>query len=126
MEPRSREMTRLSRRESGTSPYAVKFNEPGGQVIVSTAVVENGAIAIRVRDTGLGMSEEEIETAMKPFRQLATPKASAGTGLGLPLTKALVDANHASMTIRSRPREGTLVEVLLQRAPPASVSLPAE
>ena len=105
---------------------AVKFNEPGGQVIVSTAMTEDGAVAIRVRDTGLGMSDDEVATAMKPFRQLATPKASAGSGLGLPLTKALVDANHATMTIKSRPREGTLVEVRLQRAPAETVSLPAE
>ena len=91
---------------------AIKFNEPGGQVIVSTAVTDAETIAIRIRDTGLGMSDDEIETAMEPFRQLQTEKSSGGSGLGLPLTKALIEASCASMTIKSRRGEGTLVEVL--------------
>ena len=105
---------------------AVKFNEAGGQVIVSSAISEGGQIVVRVRDTGPGMSESEVETAMKPFRQLATPKAGAGTGLGLPLTKAMVEASHGSFRIQSKPGEGTLVEVMLQRAPDRPVSMQAE
>jgi signal transduction histidine kinase len=90
---------------------AVKFNEPGGQVIVSTTLTDAGNAVIRVKDTGIGMDDEEIQMALEPFRQLATAKQSSGTGLGLPLTRALVEANRASFTIRSRKREGTLVEV---------------
>jgi len=90
---------------------AVKFNEPGGQVIVSTALTDAGAVAIRVKDTGIGMSEEDIATALEPFGQLATSRKAAGTGLGLPVTKALIEANHASFTIRSRKGDGTLIEV---------------
>ncbi|NDA48146.1 MAG: PAS domain S-box protein, partial [Alphaproteobacteria bacterium] len=90
---------------------AVKFNEPGGQVIVSTALTDTGNAVIRVKDTGIGMDDEEIQMALEPFRQLATARQSSGTGLGLPLTRALVEANRASFTIRSRKREGTLVEV---------------
>jgi signal transduction histidine kinase len=91
---------------------AVKFTDPGGQVIVSTALTDRGEVAIRVRDTGIGMSEKDIETALEPFRQLATARRSGGTGLGLPLTKALVEANRAALTIRSAKDSGTLVEVL--------------
>ncbi len=91
---------------------AVKFTDPGGQVIVSTALTDRGEVAIRVRDTGIGMSEKEIETALEPFRQLATARRAGGTGLGLPLTKALVEANRAALTIRSAKDSGTLVEVL--------------
>ena len=93
---------------------AVKFNEPGGQVIVSTAVNDAGAVVVRVRDTGVGMSEGEIATVMEPFRQIATFKPHGGNGLGLPLTKALVEANQASISIKSRKNEGTLVEVLFR------------
>ncbi|MGB7698558.1 MAG: PAS domain-containing sensor histidine kinase, partial [Methylovirgula sp.] len=100
---------------------AVKFNEPGGQVIVASALTDTGNSVIRIRDTGIGMSEHDIETALEPFRQLATARQSAGTGLGLPLTKALVEANRALFTIRSKKNEGTLVEVAF---PPARV--PAE
>ncbi len=91
---------------------AVKFTDPGGQVIVSTALTDRGEVAIRVRDTGIGMTEKEIETALEPFRQLATARRAGGTGLGLPLTKALVEANRASLSIRSAKDSGTLVEVL--------------
>ncbi len=90
---------------------AVKFNEPGGQVIVSTAVSDSGLAVIRVRDTGIGMSEAELGAALEPFRQIATTRPTRGTGLGLPLTKALVEANRAGFTIKSRKEQGTLVEV---------------
>jgi PAS domain S-box-containing protein len=90
---------------------AVKFNEPGGQVIVSTAVNDSGMAVIRVRDTGIGMSEAELGAALEPFRQIATTRPTRGTGLGLPLTKALVEANRAGFSIKSRKEQGTLVEV---------------
>ena len=90
---------------------AVKYNEPGGQVIVSTALTDAGHAVIRIRDTGIGMSESELETALEPFRQVATSRRTGGTGLGLPLTKALVEANRASFTIKSAKQDGTLVEV---------------
>jgi PAS domain S-box-containing protein len=97
---------------------AVKFNNPGGQVSVATALADAGSAIIRIRDTGAGMSEADIGTALEPFRRLATAKPSSGTGLGLPLTKALVEANHASLTIKSKQTKGTLIEVVF---PPARV-----
>ena len=90
---------------------AVKFNEAGGQVIVSTALTDAGHAVIRIRDTGIGMSEGELQVAMEPFRQIATARRAGGTGLGLPLTKALVEANRASFTIKSKQNDGTLIEV---------------
>lgn len=90
---------------------AVKFNEAGGQVIVSTALTDAGHAVIRIKDTGFGMTDAEVQTALEPFRQLHTARARGGTGLGLPLTKSLVEANRASFTIKSRKKEGTLVEV---------------
>ena len=90
---------------------AVKFNQPGGQVIVSTALTDSGQAVVRVRDTGIGMSEQDVEIALEPFRQIQTSRQTTGTGLGLPLTKALVEANRASFSIKSKRGEGTLVEV---------------
>jgi len=97
---------------------AVKFNRPGGQVIVTTALADAGSAVIRIRDTGVGMSEAGIGVAFEPFRRLATASPSRGTGLGLPLTKALAEANHASLSIKSKEHEGTLVEVIF---PPACI-----
>lgn len=97
---------------------AIKFTDAGGQVIVSTAMTDRGEVAFRVRDTGIGMTPEEVEAALEPFRQLATSRKRGGTGLGLPLTKALVEANKGALQISSQPSEGTLVEVIF---PPTRV-----
>ncbi|AMS44082.1 PAS domain S-box protein [Aminobacter aminovorans] len=92
---------------------AVRYTQAGGQVIVSTSYETSGDIVMRVRDTGIGMSQAEIEQALKPFKQINSLKRSRGdgTGLGLPLTKAMVEANRARFAIASTPGEGTLVEV---------------
>jgi PAS domain S-box-containing protein len=92
---------------------SVKFTGAGGQVIVSTAMTDDHEVLLRVRDTGTGMSEKELQTALEPFRQLATSArwGSSGTGLGLPITKALAEANHARFRITSQVNDGTLVEV---------------
>ena len=90
---------------------SVKFTGPGGQVIASTAVLDNGEAVLKVRDTGEGMSDEDLERALEPFRQLTTSSFGDGTGLGLPLTKALVEANRADFSIRSARGEGTIVTV---------------
>jgi PAS domain S-box-containing protein len=93
---------------------SIKFTAAGGQVIVSTALSEQGEVILRVRDTGVGMSEQDIAVALEPFRQLATSARApaSGSGLGLPLTKALAEANRASFAITSRPNSGTLIEIL--------------
>lgn len=90
---------------------AIKFNVSSGQVIVSTALTDSGHAVLRVRDTGTGMSEDDVQLAMEPFRQLPNATQKRGTGLGLPITRALIEANRASLVIRSRPNEGTMVEV---------------
>jgi signal transduction histidine kinase len=91
----------------------VKYTGPGGQVIASTSLAETGEAHLRIRDTGEGMSEAELALALEPFRQLntATIADQSGSGLGLPLTKALVEANRASLSIKSARGEGTVVTV---------------
>ena len=90
---------------------AIKFTLAGGQIIVSTTLAPSGEVILRIKDTGVGMSESELQTALEPFRQLATARRLGGTGLGLPLAKALVEANRASLSIQSRRNAGTLVEI---------------
>jgi signal transduction histidine kinase len=97
---------------------SIKFTVAGGQVIISTAMSDTGEVVLRVRDNGIGMSENDLAIALEPFRQVATTTRgrSGGTGLGLPLTKALAEANHATFNVRSTPHEGTLVEIVFPGA----------
>src|SRR5215208_1557013 len=90
-----------------------KFLDIGGQVIVSTALTDRGEVMLRVRDSGLGMSEKEIAAAIEPFSQLATSTrfGSGGANLALPLTRALAEVNRATFRIDSKPNTGTLVEI---------------
>ncbi|MBZ7920499.1 PAS domain S-box protein [Ensifer adhaerens] len=92
---------------------AIRFTPSGGQIVVSTSYEANGSVILRIRDTGVGMTRSELDQAMKPFRQVTTGarKRGDGTGLGLPLTKAMAEANRAHFSITSAPNEGTLVEI---------------
>jgi PAS domain S-box-containing protein len=94
---------------------AIKFTPPGGQVIVSTMLDEAGPLQIRIRDTGRGMTGEELKLALEPFRRISIADAKAdipGTGLGLPLTKALAEANRAELRLESTPGAGTLAQII--------------
>jgi signal transduction histidine kinase len=91
---------------------AIKFTNAGGQIVVGSRRKASGAVRVRVQDNGVGMSEAEIEQAKQPFRQLDTaPRKQVGTGLGLPLTRALVKANRAKFKLASAARSGTRVTV---------------
>jgi PAS domain S-box-containing protein len=92
---------------------SVKLTSAGGQVIVSTAVNDEQEVSLRIRDTASGMTEKELQNALQPFSQLATTSrwGASGTGLALPITKALAEANHARFRIFSGVDAGTLVEV---------------
>ena len=99
---------------------AIRFTHAGGQVIVSTSYTGDGAVLLRIRDSGIGMSAKELESALKPFQQVTAvgQRRGDGTGLGLPLTKALVEANRAEFAISSEPGQGTRVDIVF---PPARV-----
>ncbi len=99
---------------------SIRLTGPGGQVIVSTVFSDAREAVLRVRDTGAGMSEKDIRAALEPFRETATSGSfgSGGTGFGLPLTKAIAEANRANFSISSAPNAGTLVEIAF---PPSRV-----
>ncbi len=100
---------------------AIKFTERGGKVSVEAS--RNGPwLRIVVSDTGIGMSEDELERVGRPFVQVRNDlsRPHEGTGLGLSLVKGLVRLHDGEMTIESAPGEGTLVTVALPVAGPVA------
>ncbi len=92
---------------------AVKYTNAGGQVVISAAMEQDGSLALRVKDTGIGMTDEQLQDALQPFTRIESPnRERQGTGLGLPLTKALTEANRASFHMSSAPNQGTLAEIV--------------
>jgi PAS domain S-box-containing protein len=93
---------------------AVKFTPTGGAVTVS-ASMETGGLVIAVKDTGIGIKESDIAVALEPFRQIEgrLSRRFAGTGLGLPLAKRLVELHGGSLEIESKPSLGTTVRIRL-------------
>lgn len=90
---------------------SIRLASAGGQVIVSTALNDRGEIALRIRDTGHGLSETEVAAAMEPFRMPPPGDAADNAALNLSLTKALVEANRARFNIKSAGSSGTLIEL---------------
>jgi len=94
---------------------AIKFTPAGGKVSMGAARKPEGAIEIKVVDTGIGMRAQDIPIAMQPFRQIESTLARRheGTGLGLPLTKAIVEMHGGRLELQSAPGKGTTVTVVL-------------
>lgn len=94
---------------------AVKFTPSGGRVAVEVGLSPSGAPYIAVVDTGIGIAAEDIERVLLPFGQVesAFSRSHEGTGLGLPLTKSLVELHQGRLVLNSAPGLGTRVTVFL-------------
>jgi signal transduction histidine kinase len=104
---------------------AVKFTPHGGSVVLSGGAHADGGYILRVRDTGVGMSESEIANALTPFGQNRAKMAvqHEGTGLGLPLAKAMIELHGGSLSVDSQPNRGTCITLLF---PPERMAQPTE
>ncbi|MEY4706774.1 MAG: hypothetical protein RJB58_497 [Pseudomonadota bacterium] len=90
---------------------AIKFTPIGGSVRVSGAALDCGGYAVTVQDSGIGMTEDEITQAMTPFGQVENKMTAThnGTGLGLPLAKAMLELHDGTLAISSMPGRGTRI-----------------
>lgn len=94
---------------------AVKFTRAGGSITVEALRGSDGSVTVLVRDTGIGMSDDEILVALTPFGQVDGSRARwrEGTGLGLPIAKALVELHGGRLEIRSSRGTGTEIAIVL-------------
>ena len=90
---------------------AIKFTPAGGTVTLTGRRLDDGGFALTVTDSGVGMTEEEVAQALMPFGQISNLMSAkhTGTGLGLPLAKAMMELHGGSLTIASVPQKGTAV-----------------
>ena len=96
---------------------AIKFTPQGGRVRVHLEVDAGRRVVLQIEDTGVGMRQEDIPLALTPFQQVGSGgvRNMGGTGLGLPLTKTLVELHGGTLTINSALGRGTGVTVAFPR-----------
>jgi signal transduction histidine kinase len=94
---------------------AVKYTLPGGEVAVRLSA-EEGEVHLEVRDTGIGMSPTDLDQVFTKFfrARTAEERAIPGVGLGLVITKAIVDAHHGRLAVDSTEGVGTTARVSLR------------
>jgi signal transduction histidine kinase len=97
---------------------AVKFSHDKGEIAIHGKIENDGSFLLEIEDCGIGMTSEGIQRALQPFGQAnsAASRTQSGTGLGLPITKGLVEAHGGDFTIDSSPGWGTVVRVFLPAA----------
>jgi signal transduction histidine kinase len=91
---------------------AVKFTPSGGQVTLAASLVED-EVEISVRDTGVGINAEDQVRIFEEFYQVGTAQTQEGTGLGLTLTRRLVELHHGRLSVESEPGVGSTFTVTL-------------
>jgi signal transduction histidine kinase len=94
---------------------AIKFSKESSAVYIRIIADQPTQAVLEFEDFGIGMNEEEQERALQPFGQAkpATTRNYGGTGLGLPITKGLVEAHAGKLSISSRPGCGTVIRIVL-------------
>jgi signal transduction histidine kinase len=95
---------------------AVKFTPSGGKIDVDVSESPAG-IVVSVSDTGIGMAKADLPRVLEPFVQVdsAFSRNSEGTGLGLPLVKAMIEIHGGSLLLESEPNKGTTVRLVFPR-----------
>jgi signal transduction histidine kinase len=101
---------------------AIKFTPEGGRVVVSVTAQGTDQLRIDVEDTGIGVREDDLHRLFIEFQQLdpGTAKKYAGTGLGLAVTKRIVEAQGGTVAVKSALGRGSTFSAVLPRATPAS------
>ncbi|MEJ6790230.1 ATP-binding protein [Brevundimonas sp. BR2-1] len=94
---------------------AVKFTPEGGDIVVALSREDDDRVRVAVTDTGIGIAEKDLERLARPFEQVEGQhsKTTQGTGLGLALTKSLIELHGGELTIASEPGRGTTVGFVL-------------
>ena len=107
---------------------SVKFTEPRGCIQVNSVLNKTGDLVLSIRDTGIGIPPEQIERIFQPFEQVADhlTREHQGTGLGLPIAKALIELHGGELILSSQPGAGTTARLRLPSDRVRSVAASAQ
>jgi PAS domain S-box-containing protein len=133
LQPVAADMTRLTQVLVNLLSNAAKYNHPGGRVELEYERLADQRVALRVRDSGRGMTPDQVARLFEPFNRLGQETSGIeGTGIGLVITRRLVDLMHGELRVESRPGAGSVFTVLMPCAAaspggamPAPVPVPA-
>jgi signal transduction histidine kinase len=103
----------------------VKFTEPKGRIVIGSSVDGRGDLMISIKDTGIGIPPAHLQRVLSPFEQVADhlTKENEGTGLGLPIARALIELHGGNLTLSSDLGIGTTVALRLPHERIHSVAL---
>ncbi len=122
------DVTRLKQVIINLLSNAHKFTPEGGRIVLAATASANDTVTIAIQDTGIGMSGEQIAVALTPFGQIRSghTRAHEGTGLGLPIAKALIEQHRGRFYINSVENGGTTIAFTLPGDPGRIAESPAK
>jgi two-component system, cell cycle sensor histidine kinase PleC len=96
---------------------AIKFTPAGGTITVSAELDPEATLSLAVTDTGIGIAADQLERVLQPFTQVENTltRTHAGTGLGLPLCKSLIELHGGRLALESTLGHGTTVRITLPK-----------
>lgn len=93
---------------------ALKYNAANTVITVSSELIGQHLIVIKVTDNGVGMDQETVQHLFtRYYRGTNTTESVSGTGLGLAISKQLIELHDGSISVKSKPGEGTTIRILL-------------
>ncbi|WP_126456554.1 ATP-binding protein [Sulfuriflexus mobilis] len=112
--------TRLRQVLANLLSNAVKYNKPGGEIRLASSLTRGNKVRVSIRDTGMGLSQEQQTRLFQPFERLGQEHSGIdGTGIGLVISKNLIEEMGGRIGLESRPGEGCHFWIELELAEPA-------
>ncbi|MBJ7447454.1 MAG: PAS domain-containing sensor histidine kinase, partial [Brevundimonas sp.] len=107
---------------------AVKFTPEGGDIVVAVSQLDDERLRVAVTDTGIGIAAKDLSRLAQPFEQVEGQhsKTTQGTGLGLALTKSLIELHGGKLVMQSEPGRGTTVSFDVPIKRPVAAGAPSE
>jgi len=114
------DVTRLKQVIANLLSNGIKYNRTRGRIRIDASALDDGRVRLEFADTGIGMDADQLERLFEPFNRLGAERLGVeGTGIGLVIAKRLIEAMGGSMTVSSRPGQGSTFVVFLRRSPSA-------